>query len=69
MTELRWHWYAQAQLKRDKFLETLVYWAGVASLVGGCLEDGKSFIPVSGIRLQSVSQGKEGSLALPKFRQ
>ena len=36
MTELRWHWSAQAQLMRDEFLETTVSWAGVASLVGGC---------------------------------
>ena len=34
---------------RDEFLETLVSWAGVVSLVGSCYEDSKSFIPVSGV--------------------
>ena len=35
---------------RVEFLKTPVSWAGVASLVGSCYEDGKSFIPVSDVR-------------------
>ena len=40
---------------RNEFLETAVSRAGVASLVGGCREDSKSFIPVSVVRRESVS--------------
>ena len=50
MTELRQRWPAQAQLMKDEFLETLMSWAGVASLVGSCEEDSKSFIPVPDVR-------------------
>ena len=40
---------------RDEFLEIPVSRAGVPSLVGGCRDDSKSFIPASGVRRESVS--------------
>ena len=43
----------------EKFLETPVARAVASSLVGGCWEDGKSFIPVSGVRRESVSHASQ----------
>ena len=44
-----------AKLMRDEFFETPVSWVGVALLVGDWWEDSELFIPVSGIRRESVS--------------
>ena len=40
----RYSLHAQAQMMRDEFLESPVSLAGVASLVGGRLEDGRPFL-------------------------
>ena len=55
MTEHRLRWSAQARLMRHDIVETPVSRAGVSSLLWSCWEDGKSFIPVSGVRRESVS--------------
>ena len=56
MTEHRLRWSAQDRLMRHDIVETPVSRAGVSSLVGGCLEEGKSLIPVSVVRRESVSR-------------
>ena len=55
MTEYRLRWSAEARLTRHDIVETPMSRAGVSSLVGGCEEGGKSFIPVSVVRRDSVS--------------
>ena len=54
MTAHRLRWSAQARLMRHYIVETPVSRAGVSSRVGSCGEGGKSFIPVSVIRRESV---------------
>ena len=55
---------AVKQISTDErsILETPVSWTGVASLVGGCYEDGKSFIPVSEVRCESFSHASQTEL-------
>ena len=55
--EHRLRWSAQARLMRHDIVKTPVSRAGVSSLVGGCGEGGKSFIPVSVVRRESVGHG------------
>ena len=55
-------WSAQAQLMRNEILDTLASWPGVASLVGGCWENGESFMPASGVRRESVSHCQSNCL-------
>ena len=49
---------------KDDFLGTPVSWVGVELLVGGCQEDGKSFIPVSGIGRFELADLSVNSIAL-----